>query len=382
MKEDKVEEKVPEVKLLSLPHEVVDTYQSPGLSPQGEQKLGDYEIPNNQLVDLLGKLDKFETTHGNISAYYYLLGVAIIVTLISILLNLTSKEVPPIQVLFLSFLVTFLLNYYIIRETQILPYIEHDEDAFYSKVTGAAALLSMVTLYYAQTFMSERAVLLFWFGAPLCALAFEVSYANIKYTQNEQMAFIGAYIGVFMVVRPFSGDGPAGNGEGSIFWGLVFAVISVISFTVIGLLLRKLRNYNHFTLNHIISMFIILFLPLFFPLQGVVKLTFFDWIVMLVIGALAFGGCIMFIRAFQIERSVRVFCMSYILLVFLVLQSIFFGGLFTGFTSLLGTIVILGCIFVIMMNTNLRIQGPTRMQQSSNFNELEMELLPKHSIAG
>jgi hypothetical protein len=365
----------------------VETIQTRGLQSPSSPASPDEEFPDleNRFVQLMEKLDAFESVHGNLSAYYYMAGFAVILVFANILrMKFVSEEtgIPAIQVIFLACLISFLMNYYIIREAVILPYIEHEEDAFYSKCAGGGFLLSIVSLYYSMTFVSQHTVATIWFLAPLISLTAERIYSNISYTEKEQLAFVVGFVGTVLITKPFTGSCEGDNC--SWFWGIIFAILSVLAFTASGNLVRKLHQYNHFTLNHILSMFVILFLPLFFPMQGVVKLSLIDWIVMLIIGVASFFGSILFVRAFQLERSARVYVTLSGVLVLLVLQStIFRFGIFGGILSFIGGLIIIASIVVVIMNTTQIIQVPDAFYtKMSDAKELEMALIPKHSVAG
>eukprot|EP01017_Pseudomicrothorax_dubius_P038512 TRINITY_DN5783_c0_g1_i4.p1 TRINITY_DN5783_c0_g1~~TRINITY_DN5783_c0_g1_i4.p1 ORF type:complete len:385 (-),score=96.33 TRINITY_DN5783_c0_g1_i4:673-1827(-) len=347
-------------------------------SPTSPQSPGFDEEHHNRVAFLLEKLEKFEGEHGNISAFYYVLAASVILSVIIVLLRFTSEPVPPLQVIFLAFLITFLLNYFVLRESDILPYLESEEDSFQSKLCGGSFLFAIICFYYAQTMVSAEATLTIWFTAPLMTLAAERFVLKIVYSEKEHIAFGLGFLGALVICKPPLFWGSKTDGS---LWGLIFAFLAAGFLTAGGLLVRKLHQHSSFTLNHIIGMFIILFLPLFFPMQGVVKLNIFDWVLILIIGVLAFVAILLFVRSFQLERSVRVLSASYLQLVFLVIVSILFGGSFGGVWSLFGAVAILASVFGIMVNTNLRIQVASNISGRHTASEFDMRVLPKHSIS-
>lgn len=53
-----------------------------------------------------------------------------------------------IEIAFISFLTAFLINYYLVRVGNILPYIDNEDKNFTAKLAGFSALFSMVFLLY------------------------------------------------------------------------------------------------------------------------------------------------------------------------------------------------------------------------------------------
>ena len=58
-------------------------------------------------------------------------------------------RIPFIEVIFVVFLMAFLINYYLIRESEISPYIEDENDNFVTKITGLTSFAGIILLIYA-----------------------------------------------------------------------------------------------------------------------------------------------------------------------------------------------------------------------------------------
>lgn len=62
--------------------------------------------------------------------------------------NLVMPDNTIIEIAFVAFLVAFLINYYIIRTGNILPYIDNEDKNFSAKLIAFNALLSIVLLLF------------------------------------------------------------------------------------------------------------------------------------------------------------------------------------------------------------------------------------------
>lgn len=62
--------------------------------------------------------------------------------------NIVMPENTIIEIAFVAFLVSFLINYYLIRIGNILPYIENEDSNFTAKLVGFSALLSLILLLF------------------------------------------------------------------------------------------------------------------------------------------------------------------------------------------------------------------------------------------
>ena len=58
------------------------------------------------------------------------------------------SELSCIEILFMTFLCSFLMNYYLLRVGNIMPYIEKEEDNFLAKLTGFCGIGSIILLLY------------------------------------------------------------------------------------------------------------------------------------------------------------------------------------------------------------------------------------------
>lgn len=57
--------------------------------------------------------------------------------------NLIMPQNTNIEIIFIAFLVAFLINYYLTRIGNVLPYIENENDNFVAKLAGKIIILTI-----------------------------------------------------------------------------------------------------------------------------------------------------------------------------------------------------------------------------------------------
>jgi len=82
-----------------------------------------------------------------------------------------------------------------------------------------------------------------------------------------------------------------------VYIGLLSSIISAISFSYMGMNFKKLCTTDIITLNHIFCLILTLFLPVFFPIEGLVSPTLYDWLIMVGFGLIFVFIMLFFIRA-------------------------------------------------------------------------------------
>ena len=99
------------------------------------------------------------------------------------------------------------------------------------------------------------------------------------------------------------------------------------------------------TLTHLLSLYMVVFIPAFFPMQGVMKPTLFDWLAMFLLSLMSLFGFYCFSRGIQHQagsgKAVAVFSVA---LVGVVLAELLLGG--GGFAGVFWGIVGAACIIV------------------------------------
>lgn len=69
-------------------------------------------------------------------------------TLIKVSRDIVMPENTTIEIAFVAFLTSFLVNYYFVRVGNILPYIENEDLNFVAKLAGFSGLFSLVLLLF------------------------------------------------------------------------------------------------------------------------------------------------------------------------------------------------------------------------------------------
>jgi len=130
---------------LKIPEEKGDTF----LDDNEEIDEINLKLYRKKVIFLFDQLFEFESRSSQLSGIYYII---IVMICSSVLINISDKvehEIPGLQLLFIIVLVSFTLNYYLIREGHINPYLETEEAHSRAKVIGFLAIISIGTFFYA-----------------------------------------------------------------------------------------------------------------------------------------------------------------------------------------------------------------------------------------
>lgn len=66
----------------------------------------------------------------------------------SIASEIYMPKLPIIEIMFVAYLVGFLFNYYLIRDGDLLPFIEDEAKNFVAKIAGLSAFFSTILFIY------------------------------------------------------------------------------------------------------------------------------------------------------------------------------------------------------------------------------------------
>ena len=128
---------------------------------------------------------------------------------------------------------------------------------------------------------------------------------------------------------------------------------------------RKLFNLHATLVLHEICTYMVILVPLIYPMMGVVRPTLADWGRFLVYGILGFFGFLTFLKACQTDNSGKILGIQNTLLYGIILCDAIYGGVFMNLWSLLGLVAILvGNVFIVK-NTKRRIS-------TNSFNAFEL----------
>lgn len=97
---------------------------------------------------LEGRINAMEKHFLKKSGFVFGLIAAFLMAAICTVSETVGSNLPAIEILFITMLISFLLNYYLIRDGEVLPYIENESENFRAKVSGVSGLASAVLFIY------------------------------------------------------------------------------------------------------------------------------------------------------------------------------------------------------------------------------------------
>ena len=82
------------------------------------------------------------------------------------------------------------------------------------------------------------------------------------------------------------------------FKGMALAILGSIFLAITANCFRKLESVHYMTLTHLFSFIVAIFIPIFFPMEGVTSPSIQDWVILLLLGFLLYLAFLCLIRAF------------------------------------------------------------------------------------
>ena len=270
----------------------------------------------------------------------------------SVLINISDKvehEIPGLQLLFIIVLVSFTLNYYLIREGHINPYLETEEAHSKAKLIGFLTIISIGSFFYAYQTSAKSFVLFLLFTSWLVSAIVERLIYKESYSRYDTLASLIVLAGAVIVNIPLI---QIGEGE-YIFTkdfvvGIIMGLICCISTGCLGVNFSRLGNFNILSINHVVLLIVLLFIPLFFPIQGLIPPNFLTWIVTILLGIMFFFIAIFFIRSLQLEKSTIILLyLNLLVAANIVIETIFVSGILNTLWSYLGAaLIVVGLVLV------------------------------------
>lgn len=261
------------------------------------------DTPDLFVCSIFDSFKRSEARNKSIGRFYILFS-AIAFTVLSWMKSYFLSELPSIEVIFVVFLITFVLNYYLINGALLKPFLEKEDDSWLIKVNAGYAVGIIACFYYSLNFLSiKTAASIFYFGL-IVTILIEIYVMNEAYTRSQLGLISGAFVAaiVSIITQSFGYWSDEANTEGSGFWGVILALAAAGMFAVMLINFGKMYNENFASMNHIFSLIIVLFLPVFFPIEGVVRPSVTQWILMVLMGFLNTGAVLMLIRGIQLEN--------------------------------------------------------------------------------
>ena len=372
------------------------------------------EEPMPSVVDFFENFDKFEEKFGQSAGFLYVIIVSLLFGALVIIREEFLYRLPTIEIIFAVFIISLMLNYFLLNGALYKPFIDDEENSFKAKLCGVFGVVGIIIFYYAQKFISFHAALVLLYFGLFIIIWIEKFTSNITYNKKELLFSVVAFIGVYFITSTIygneSGLGPeapinASNtslradtlipGTGLILQaldettnttessnttsttaeieesiengsavGYVLALAAGVCLALLLMNFHKIRKENKTTVSYIFTLFVALFLPVFFPMQGVVKPSLAEGGMLVACGLIGELTLLMLIRSLQIERSGKVGVMLFSHLVCLYLVRFLFGY---GAT----TIGLVGCLLVVVSTLFFSREGREIMQARESFLEDE-----------
>jgi len=324
----------------------VPANQEPGKSTLAEGE--SYTIsdkPDKLVCNLFNSLKFFEKQKSPIAAELYMLAATLIVTALFWLKQQFVSNLPAVEVIFVCFLVTFIFNYYLINGALFKPFIDNEKNSLSIKLCGGFAVASIACFFYALTFIQLQTALAVFYSAFFLVILIQSAILKETYKANEIFLGLGALVGVFITISSSSGafwnQGEAVTPNS--LYGFGLSAVSAVLMALIMVNFSKLHSENFATMNHIFTMMIVLFTPIFFPIQGVVTPTLGQWVALLAMGLLTAFATLFFIRSFQMETGGRTAVFMFLqVAVFFVIELIVSTA--SGFGALIGAVITIACV--------------------------------------
>lgn len=307
------------------------------------------KLYRKKVIFLFDQLFEFESRSSQLSGIYYII---IVMICSSVLINISDKvehEIPGLQLLFIIVLVSFTLNYYLIREGHINPYLETEEAHSKAKLIGFLAIISIGSFFYAYQTSAKSFVLFLLFTSWLVSAIVERCIYKESYSRYDTLASLIVLAGAVIVNIPLI---QIGEGE-YIFTqdfvvGIIMGLICCVSTGCLGVNFSRLGNFNILSINHVVLLIVLLFIPLFFPIQGLIPPNFLTWVVTILLGVMFFFIAIFFIRSLQLEKSTIILLyLNLLVAANIVIETIFVSGILNTLWSYLGAaLIVVGLVLV------------------------------------
>ena len=316
------------------------------------------KLYRKKVIFLFDQLFEFESRSSQLAGIYYII---IVMICSSVLINIADKvehEIPGLQLLFIIVLVSFVLNYYLIREGHINPYLETEEAHSKAKLIGFLAIISIGTFFYAIQTSAKSFVLFFLFTSWLTSAIIERWIYQESYSRYDTLASLIVLAGAIIVNIPL-----IQIGEGEYMFtqdfviGIIMGIISCVSTGILGVNFSRLGNFNILSINHVVLLIILLFIPLFFPIQGLIPPNILTWVVTILLGVMFFFIAIFFIRSLQLEKSTIILIyLNLLVAANIVIETIFVSGILNTLWSYLGAGLIILGLFLVGREAFTRVQ--------------------------
>lgn len=204
-----------------------------------------------------------------------------------------KSGIPILEYLFVSLLIAFVGNYYLIRKHNLYPYLPNEK---YDQQLKICSVLGFIIIIFTSIWGWNNS------GAIIVALGWELIRGNRVGVLGY--GFLAAILGSLMLEDDYS----------------MMKLLEFIPGILLGYItstIYTLRLSSTYTILHEFLLIVTVFLPVCFPMQHIVKPSLLQWGVMIVGGIIAIPTGYLLVKMMQTERvslTMTVFCSILILL--------------------------------------------------------------------
>jgi len=313
------------------------------------------DTPDRFVCSIFESLNRMEARNKTTIGRGYIIFATLMFAVLAWMKSTYIPHLPSLEVIFVMFLVTFIMNYYLLNGALFKPFLENDDNSYSIKLCGGLAVGFIACFYYALNFIStQSAIVIFNFGF-IGVILLELFVLNESYTKPQLILAAGSFIGMWITVggqdfEYWQQEITSPNG----FWGFCLSLAAAAMLAIMMINFGKMYDENFASMNHIFSMMIVLFLPVFFPIQGVHRPTGGEWLLLILMGVMNTAAVLSFIRGLQIENPGNVSIFLYLqpaLTFFLNMLS----GAAGGFGATLGAIICIASLVLYSRETRRKI---------------------------
>ncbi|CAD8159608.1 unnamed protein product [Paramecium octaurelia] len=253
------------------------------------------------LLLIFDAIENFEYKYYKIAGCLYVIIVSAVLTFILTMRDKHFSTLPNLELIFISVLLMFCANFKMISQSNILPYIQ--ENGLNWKVKHASlSLIIALVLLICSLKQNDRFVSVFFF---VSVWPLNYVYENLRYKQELRKELLLPFCGIF-IGAAFSTETLqklASNPEVLQLNGIIYSIVGGLFLCYSADCFKKVDSENLFTITHVIGLMTVIFVPLFFPIEGLLQPGLKEWIFFAIVGALLIVGLPIMIRTFAIETA-------------------------------------------------------------------------------
>ena len=153
--------------------------------------------------NILNFFDNFDAKHPEIAGLYYMVIAGILFGILFFFYRFSMNHIPPIQLIFVVWLVIFLMNYYSMRDASITPFIpEITGKSMTAKLAGVFGFAAIVCINYSLQYIAIESALAIFFCAGIFGYIIEKVKNGSSFSGLELLFSLIMLGGVMFILRP------------------------------------------------------------------------------------------------------------------------------------------------------------------------------------